>query len=751
MAQSEARARLAPTTPFSPGGDRVVGMPKVSRVAEGYPGAPARHSTGDTDFGGFLEILRRHVRKIILATLIAVSLSCVYLALAKPVYTASASLFIDPRNRKVVSDDPTPDGYGTDLALVESQASIITSESVLRRVVTSMHLTDDPEYAPTYRPGFLSKLKGLVIHRPATPEAATLALNSLADSITVKRAQKTYVVDIEVSASSPAKAARVAQAVMDAYLADQTAAKSANAKRANALIDARLGELRAQVRATETRYDDYKRANRILTTDGSNLLSEQQLAKLNEQLATARAVKAEAKARYDQIRETLKSGADPSALPDAIKSGLVQKLREQYAQVARREAALASQLRTRHPVMIDVRSQLAEVKVQINAELKRVAAAAASDYDVAVNRERDLSAQIEKTKEEVTRVNTAEIKARELEQDVSTSRELMKLFLQRAKETQEQQNISAPDARIITPPSLPTRPSRPIPLLILGLGLVGGLGAGLASALIADLFDKSVRTPQDLAHETGLANVSAIPRLETSRRRSRQRLGLAGDLPKAAQFSDLLMAISDMTGRDDALYRQAILRTLAKIKTQQRPGRPHTVMLASSRRGAGTSATALATAYAAALSGDRVLLVDATSINPDLSKIFATTLKPTNIVVLDSKEHLDQITTHDKRSGLAFLPIALADLRKLKTQQRGRLITGLNALIQNYDLVFIDAGTILDDEAAVSLLPTADQVLFVGRSGATTRSEVAHAMEILEPAGRRLTGTVLTMSQGGAA
>jgi uncharacterized protein involved in exopolysaccharide biosynthesis len=186
-------------------------------------------------------------------------------------------------------------------------------------------------------------------------------------------------------------------------------------------------------------------------------------------------------------------------------------LREQYAQVARREAALASQLRTRHPVLIDVRSQLAEVKVQINAELKRVAAAAASDYDVAVNRERDLNAQIEKTKEEVTRVNTAQIKARELEQDVSTSRELMKLFLQRAKETQEQQNISAPDARIITPPSLPTRPSRPIPLLILGLGLVGGLGAGLASALIADLFDKSVRTPQDLAQETGLTNVPQFP------------------------------------------------------------------------------------------------------------------------------------------------------------------------------------------------------------------------------------------------
>ena len=36
--------------------------------------------------------------------------------------------------------------------------------------------------------------------------------------------------------------------------------KSEQAKRANALIDARLGELREQVRAAETRSDDYKRA-----------------------------------------------------------------------------------------------------------------------------------------------------------------------------------------------------------------------------------------------------------------------------------------------------------------------------------------------------------------------------------------------------------------------------------------------------------------------------------------------------------
>jgi Mrp family chromosome partitioning ATPase len=162
--------------------------------------------------------------------------------------------------------------------------------------------------------------------------------------------------------------------------------------------------------------------------------------------------------------------------------------------------------------------------------------------------------------------------------------------------------------------------------------------------------------------------------------------------------------------------------------------------------GAGNSSTALAVAYASALSGDRVLLVDATSANPELSLVFATTLKPKSVIALDSKEDLSQITTHDARSGLAFLPIALADLRALKTQQRRRLVAGLNGLSQSYDLIVIDAGGVLDDEAATSLLPAADRLMIVAGSGITTRRDLTRTLEILEPFHDRISGGVLTMA-----
>lgn len=729
-------------------------------VSSSQPARPAGMYRGDgsatTDIGGLLQILRRNLKKIILSTLAGLALSIAYLAIAKPVYTATASIFVDPRTRKVVSDELSQGDPTAALALVESQMSIITSDSVLGRVVKTRQLDKDPDYATPRGSGLIWKIKGaLGMAMPPSEtsgenRAFVQAVQTLSETIKVKRAQKTYVIDVEVSAATPEGAQKNAKALADAYLDDQRDAKSAQAKEANMLIDGRLKQLREQVSRAEAQVDSFKKDKDILTSEGG-IVNEQQLSKLNGELITARAVAAESKARRDQIQSALKTGPGAEMLPDAVRSGLIQRLREQYAQVARREAALSSQLQPRHPVLVEVRSQLAEVKTQISAELKRVAIAAQAEYEIASNRERDISAQLDKAKKEVARTNTDQIELRSREQEANASRELLRQFLARAKETQEQQNTSIADARIISEPTTPTKPAKPIAWLILALGLMGGLGLGLASALVGDHFDSTVRRPQDFAPHLAAQTITAIPTLQSARSRGLHAPHWPGSAPpervEAAQFSDLLSALSDHRNMTYSAYRQSVLRLLTRIKTHQRPGQPHTVMLASPGLDAGNSATALALAYAAAQAGERVLLVDATSSDPALSTVFATSLAPKNVIVLDNKDDLARITTRDARTDLTFLPIALADLRTLKLQQRRRLVAGLSGLIQRYDLVFIDAGAVLDDESANCLLPVADQVLIVARCGSTSRSQISRTLEALEPSGVAVTGGVLAMAE----
>ena len=728
---------------------RSYGSTSFVQAAEAPPPAAGRRdSTQISDLSGFINILRRYLPSIAFCTLAALTLALIYLALATPIYTAATTLFIDPRSRKIVSDETVQGGLGSDFALVESQVNIIGSDAVLKRVVDTLNLTNDPEFVWPQSTGLMSRIAALIRGRTVPPEPAIQALESLARSIKVKRAQKTYVVDIEVSSTSPVKAARLTNAIVDAYIADQKAAKTDEARRANVLIDSRLGELREQVRMAEIRADEFKKANKILTSEGG-IVTEQQLGKLNTELITSRAVAAESKARLEQAASALKTGANPETLPEAMKSGLVAKLRDQYAQVARREAALASQLGGRHPVLIEVRSQLVEIKAQIAAELKRIGASANNDYQIAANRERELTANLERLKEEVGRTNTAQIKLRELEQEVNASRELLRQFLARSKQTEEEQKISTSEARIISPAAVPSHPSKPLTWLVLALGGLGGLGLGIARALIKDYVDPSVRDLSEASIALNAPELATIPNLGgTSVPMWIERLlGMSGRPEAMASFSDLMLAISDPKGKRALQYRQSVLRLLRQLRSGAEPGKPTTVMFMAALPDSGASATALAIAYAAALAGDRVLLVDAASTDAELSGVFASELKGDQVVVLDSKEHLSRITTRDARSGLSFLPIALADIRTMKGVQRKRLVAGLTALADEYELIIIDAGSLLEDESAASLVPAVAHVVLVVRAMETSRYALREMSQMLEQESERIAGVVLTMTR----
>jgi polysaccharide biosynthesis transport protein len=736
MIQSSPRVGAMPQSklPYIPWRQNVIPAQWVARRPLVATSSLTEQTSTSGDLQNIIQQLLRNKRKLLLATLASLLVGLTYLSLATPLYTSTASLFVDPRSRKI--EEAVQSGIGGDTTLLETQIAIITSDGVLRRVAEKLNLANNREFTNEEK-NPLGGLTAIFLRGTMPMTSAEKALAYLRKAVKVNRVLKTYAFDITATASSPSGAAELAQAVLDAYFADQTEAKSAEAKRANELLDSRLGALRELVQQAETRADEYRKANKILSSEGA-IVNEQQLTKLSTELISTRAVAAEAKAKRDQIQIAIKSGAEPDVLGDAARSGLIGKLREQYSQVARREASLATQLQPGHPLMIDVRSQLNAVKTQINAELKRVATAAESEYQVAANREKEVSSQIEKARQEVGTVNTAQIHLRDLEQDVAGSRELFKKFLDGAKETQQQQTISTPDARVISQPVAPSAPSKPVPWLVMALSLLTGLGTGAAWALKGEKTTTALKSLDQFARLTGLSAVSAIPELKSG---SSSLRGQA--LPYGVQFSDMLSALGSKLARH-AAYNQSVLRLLSRIKAQGRAGRPNTVLFGSPRSGAGNSAAVLAVAYSAAMSGERVLLVDSTSINPELSSVFAANLPQSTTVILDSKDHLNKIITRDARSNLSFLPIALADLRTLKTQQRRRLVAGLNAVSQDYDWIFIDAGALLEDEAATILLPATTQVYLVARSGSTDAADIDETLAILEPVRDRIAGGILT-------
>ena len=202
-----------------------------------------------------LERLWRAVRnhKGLITASVAVSLlaAIAFIIVAKPQYTATTQILIDPSDLRAVENGLTPNNQLSDLAVlqVESQVRVLTSDNVLRRVIASEKLDTDPKLAADasspWGAAIAAVAKPFGIARSAGQMDPTrTALADLQKRIRVKRAERTYVVDVSVTTDDPAKSARIANALSQAYLAEQTASRSDAARRVSEL--ARCKTERAQ-------------------------------------------------------------------------------------------------------------------------------------------------------------------------------------------------------------------------------------------------------------------------------------------------------------------------------------------------------------------------------------------------------------------------------------------------------------------------------------------------------------------------
>lgn len=402
-----------------------------------------------------------------------------------PKYVSTAQLFIDPRDLRVLQNDVSPNTVGSDptsiTGYLESQARVIASDSIKSRVVERLGLDKDPDYGGVARGGLFSSLFSST-PAPGSPDRSMLyALAALDKNVAVRRGERTFVIDISATAQDPDKAAKIANALAEAYLEDQAAVRVELAQRATASLTGRLEELRNRLRIAEDKAQKYREANNLVGIGGKPL-SEEQLALNTGQLVAARTRMTEAKAKYDQIVATRASSLEAGAAPEAVSSNTMTALRAQLGAALAREADLVASLGDRHPALAAAQSQVRDARRQITEELARIGRSAKVEYDRAMDAERQLASRVDQLTKAQYAVGRASVELRELEREVESSRAVYDAFLRRARETGELGGIDTTNARVISPAMPPLEKSG---ISRRNLALLGAIGGGGFGALLA--------------------------------------------------------------------------------------------------------------------------------------------------------------------------------------------------------------------------------------------------------------------------
>ena len=432
-------------------------------------------SPADT-FKSVVDFTRRQYPVIIFAVSVAIVLGLIYIITTPPGYTATTTMLIDTNKVQLFGQQSIFNDLPINSSEVESQVEILKSETIALDVIKKLNLANDPEFVGGGG-GLIGTLVGAVtgLFTSSVPSSeftlTRAAVGALEKGLTIRRVGLTYVVLISFQSYSPQRAAEIANAVADAYLDDQLEAKYDAARRAGTWLQARLNELRMQASTAQSAVVAFKNKHDMVDA-GGRTINEQQLADFNSELVQAQSQTAEARAKMDRVQTILTSNSPDAAVDatvaDTLKDDVINKLRSQYLELARRETDWSARYGVDHLAVVNLRNQMSEIQSSIRGELQRIAETYKSDYEVAKQREDSVQKQLSQAVSQSQVTDQAQVALRELQSNAQTYQALYDNFLQRYMESVQQQSFPVTEARVLTVATPPSGKSSPKSLLVLG-------------------------------------------------------------------------------------------------------------------------------------------------------------------------------------------------------------------------------------------------------------------------------------------
>ncbi|MBN8968273.1 MAG: polysaccharide biosynthesis tyrosine autokinase [Rhizobiales bacterium] len=707
-----------------------------------------------------LAFLRRQYVLILFVTMLAIGISLIYLRVTPPIYTAQVKVLFESPKAKFVQQQSMLAESPLDVAQLESQIQVIKSKAITTSVVDQFNLVKDPDFNASVQPlqKLLGIFKGLFGASAAKDDGKTASeardgvIAAFQDKLVTSRVGMSNVIEISYSSSNPQRAAEIANAVADTYIADQLNAKFEANRTARSWLQDRLRELGQQALTAERAVNAFKIQNNIVAA-GGQLMDEQQVTDLNGRLVAARAQASDTLARLNRFQailhqnESNKTDANLDAsISDALSSPIINNLRQQYLELSRRESDWSARFGRNHLAVVNLRTRMHDLRTSILEEVRRLSETAKSDYEVAKQRQQEIEKQLTQAVSQSRTTNSAEATMRELETRAKSYRSLYESFLQRYMGAVQQESFPITEARVISPASPPQSKSKPKSTLVLGLGFLGGLALGTGLALLRDMLDRVFRTGAQVEAMLHMPCISLVPLLkdiEPKQLRSEQEhTDRASSQGMIERHSGVYWAATEMPL---SRFAESIRSIKLAIDLNVTNSSNKVIGITSSLPNEGKSTIAAALAQLMAHAGTRVIVVDCDLRNPSLSRNLAPAANAGIVDVISGRCTLDQAICKDPKTNLAFLPATKKQplfhtSEILSATSTKQLFDHLRA---TYDYIIVDLPPLAPVVDVRATAPLMDCLVLAIEWGRTKTDVVQHALHTAPGLHPALIGAVL--------
>lgn len=454
----------------------------------------------DIDLGRVIAAVWARKGRIIAVTAFAAVASLVITSMMTPSYKAETRLLIESRSPNLTggegaaaANDPVLDSLN-----ITSQAQLLQSTDLIRRVARELNLAQYKEFDPASR----SALPDLLVMAGLKPDPMALdpedrVVEKFRERLEVYAVENSRVIGVEFASHDPILASTIPNKMAEVYLQLQSGAKLDTHSETAKWLEPEIANLTQKVREAEGKVADYRSSNGLFQTTEANSFSNQQLNDISTELARVRGERANAEARAENVRTALSAGRAPDTIADVVGSQVIQRLKEAETNLQAQISDQATSLLDGHPRIRGLRAQLAQIRQQITSETRKVLESLDSEAQVSRLREQQLISQLNTLKADSARAGQEEVGLRALEREAAAQRQLLETYLARYREATSRLdgNATPADARVVSKAVEPSEPYFPKVIPIVIVVTLATLIVSCLIVMISELFSGRALRP----------------------------------------------------------------------------------------------------------------------------------------------------------------------------------------------------------------------------------------------------------------
>lgn len=774
-AHDETRPHLliATTTPESTAHDQSR-LPGRSSPPPEFTSSELPYAMDESSLGldAYWKMLVKHRRVAAAVFLAIVALGSIWTYTKTPLYTATAVLRIEPqavailriedRVQQATTDSMLYDYYKTQFALLQgrSLAAGVIRDLQLERV-SAFAGNDQPGVLRRFRDGLQHTVNGTLASvfsvlpaasptpaRSPAPEHFTFAvappvIDRYLSLLEVKPINGTRLVQIAFTTREPALSHQLANAHATAFIRNALASRFELTKEAREFLGAKLSELRAKVEQADEALTRFRNAHGVTSLEGNENIEVERLVELNRRLTEARAKRIELESLYRMVAKQ-----DARSLSLVMASSVIQQIKTSLGTIEAERARLSATFTPSHPRLIELGTQIAELRRRLEREMAAVVSTVESDFAAAREREQDLENEIARQQQIALASKQQEANYRFLKQEADSSRALYETVLKRLQETSVWNESSVSNIEMSEPAELPLSPSFPqrnrdFTLTLLAAMLtVGGVVFG------AERLNSTVRTPDDVWRVAATRTLGIVPQRQALPSPGARDLQfptrvLHRVLP-ARFFATPTVAPQDLVMQQShSTFTEFYRNICAGLLFANEGHAPQVVLVTSAHPGDGKTVSTVNLAITLAQSGHSAVVVDA-DLRRGSCHTFLRQPNPLGLSdILSGTSSLEDSLQTTRVPGLSLLSrgrIAPNPVRLLSSRHLKRVIETLRGA---FDFVLIDSPPALAMSDAAIVSQVCDGVVLVVRGQHTPLDAARRVVERLESFHCTVLGVVL--------